>query len=224
MPYGMDSAESDSTAVQTAGWSDERQVDWYVDRIGTLPPRLAGEEVLRSVLPPKPGSLLDLGCGDGRLIGLGLEARPGLDRVVGIDLSAPMLVRANDRFISDERVSMLPWDLADSIETFGAFDVILSGFAIHHLEDERKRTLFSEVAHQLHPGGLFANLEVIASATPELHAEFLGLIGRQADDPEDRLAEVGSKLRWMREAGLTQVDCLWRWRGFALLVGWAAPA
>jgi tRNA (cmo5U34)-methyltransferase len=223
MPYGMDSPESDSTAVQTAGWGDERQVDWYVDRIAQLPPRLAGEEVLRSVLPNEPGSLLDLGCGDGRLIGLALEARPGLDRVVGIDLSAPMLARANDRFCSDPRVSVQPWDLADSIEAFGTFDVILSGFAIHHLEDERKKNLFSEIAQQLHPGGLFANLEVIASATPELHAEFLGLIGRQADDPEDRLADIGSQLRWMRDAGLTQVDCLWRWRGFALLVGWAAP-
>jgi tRNA (cmo5U34)-methyltransferase len=219
----MDSPESDSTAVQTAGWGDERQVDWYVDRIAQLPPRLAGEEVLRSVLPPEPGSLLDLGCGDGRLIGLALDARPGLDRVVGIDLSAPMLARANEGFVSDPRVSVQPWNLADSIEAFGAFDVIVSGFAIHHLEDERKRSLFSEIAQQLHPGGLFANLEVIASATPELHAEFLGLIGRQADDPEDRLADIGSQLRWMQEAGLTQVDCLWRWRGFALLVGSAAP-
>jgi cyclopropane fatty-acyl-phospholipid synthase-like methyltransferase len=147
---------------------------------------------------------------------------PG-DRVVGIDLSEPMLARANDRFISDPRVRVLQWNLADSIETFGAFDVILSGFAIHHLEDERKKTLFSEIANQLHPGGLFANLEVIASATPELHAEFVSLIGRQADDPEDRLADIDSQLRWMRDAGLTQVDCLWRWRGFALMVGWATP-
>jgi hypothetical protein len=66
---------------------------------------------------------------------------------------------------------------------------------------------------------LFANLEVVASATRELHAEFLELIGRPADDPEDRLVEVDRQLAWMREAGLTQVDCLWRWRGFALLAG-----
>ena len=98
--------------------------------------------------------------------------------------------------------------------------MIVSGFAIHHLEDERKQEPVRRGgAHVLDPGGLFANLEVVASATPELHAEFLGLIGRPADDPEDRLAGVEPQLQWMRAAGLDQVDCLWRWRGFALLVG-----
>jgi tRNA (cmo5U34)-methyltransferase len=208
-----------SAEAQTAGWSDTRQVDWYLDRIGQLPPRLAGEEVLRSVLPPELRSLLDLGCGDGRLIAHAVDTRPQLTHVVGVDLSAPMLSRAKERFKSDRRVTVQQWDLGDSLETFGAFDVVVSGFALHHLEDERKRSLFSEVAQQLHPGGLFANREVVASATPELHAEFLGLIGRVADDPEDRLAPIGPQLRWMRDAGLTQVDCLWRWRGFALMVG-----
>jgi tRNA (cmo5U34)-methyltransferase len=116
-------------------------------------------------------------------------------------------------------VTVRQWDLAEPIAPLGNFDVVVSGFAIHHLESHRKRDLFAEVARQLRPDGLFANLEVVASATPELHAAFLAAIGRTADDPEDRLVDVETQAEWMREAGLEQVDCLWRWRGFALLVG-----
>ncbi len=65
--------------------------------------------------------------------------------------------------------------------------------------------------------------EVVTSATPARHAEFLAAIGREVDDPEDRLASVEDQVRWMADAGLVDADCLWRWRGFALLVG-DAPA
>ena len=54
---------------------------------------------------------------------------------------------------------------------------------------------------------------------PALHAEFYRRIGRVEDDPEDVLAPVEPQLAWMREACLADVDCQWRWRGFALLVG-----
>lgn len=218
-------ATADQDGTPTAGWSDPGQVDWYLDRIGGLPPRVAGEDVLRTLLPPAPGTLVDLGCGDGRLTSLALEARPSISRAVAVDVSPPMLARARERFGTDPRVSVRQWDLATPIGPLGTFDVALSGFAIHHLEHERKRELFAEIAGQLSPGGLFANLEVVASATPELHAEFLDAIGRTADDPEDRLADVDTQAGWMREAGFTQVDCLWRWRGFALLAGRApSPA
>jgi cyclopropane fatty-acyl-phospholipid synthase-like methyltransferase len=135
-----------------------------------------------------------------------------------------MLELAEQRFAGHDRVHIRTWDLRDSIATLGAFDVIISGFAIHHLTHARKRTLFAEIAEQLTPGGSFANLEVVASATPQRHAEFLAAIGRTADDAEDQLAGVEQQLIWTREAGLTNVDCLWRWRGFALLVGDAPPA
>ncbi len=173
----------------------------------------------RDLLPAAPQRLLDLGCGDGRLVTLAMEARPTLARAVGLDSSAPMLESARVRFGDDPRVRLRQWDLADSIASFGRFDLIVSGFAIHHLADERKRSLFAEVAAQLEPGGLFANLEVVASATPELHAEFLAAIGRVADDPEDKLVDVATQLEWMEAAGLEQVACPWRWKGFALLVG-----
>ena len=206
-------------ATPTAGWDDDEQVRWYLDRIDRLPPRLAGEQVLAEALPAEPKRVLDLGCGDGRLAALVLDARPSVTSVVAVDRSAPMLASARERFAGDDRVEIATLDLDDPLGPLGRFDVIVSGFAIHHVEHPRKQELYREVAEQLEPGGVFANLEIVQSATPELHAEFLAAIGRDADDPADRLAEVEPQLTWMREAGLEQVDCLWRWRGMALLAG-----
>lgn len=214
----------DLEPTPTGGWTDPTQVEWYLKRIGTLPPRIAGEEVLRDVLPETPRSVLDLGCGDGRLTALALEARPSIERALAVDVSDPMIERARARFRGDERVVVESFDMNDSIASLGGFDLVLSGFAVHHLENGRKGELLAEVSAQLRGNGLFANLDVVASATPELHSEFLRAIGRTADDPEDRLVDVESQLGWMREAGLVQVDCLWRWRGFALMVGRSRPA
>jgi SAM-dependent methyltransferase len=211
------SSPTGSTPI--AEWHDPEKVTWFLERQDHLAPRLEGEAVLGSVLPPAPSRVLDLGCGDGRLAALVLEARSDITEVVAVDSSAAMLERAAVRFASDDRVHLQTADLSEPLETTGTFDVVVSGFAIHHLEHDRKRHLFAEVAGRLRPGGLFANLEVVASTTPELHARFLESVGRDADDPEDRLAGAEEQAEWMRAAGLSGVRCLWRWRAFAVLVG-----
>jgi tRNA (cmo5U34)-methyltransferase len=213
----VDAAATDLMAG--VGWNEPAQAVEYLDRIAELLPRAQGEAVLRGALPADPRSVLDLGCGDGRVAALVLDARPSITRAVAIDRSPPMLERAAERFGLDDRVRVIRWDLNDSIRAFGAFDLIVSGFAIHHLEDERKQLLFAEVAGQLEPGGWFFNLEVTKSSTPALHQRFLEAIGRTEDDPEDRLVSAGTQADWMRDAGLTDVHCRWRWRGFALLAG-----
>jgi len=205
--------------VAPTGWRDPNQVEGYLHRIDRLEARRAGEQMLAEILPPRPLRVLDLGCGDGRLAALVLDARPSVSEVVAIDVSPPMLERARDRFAGDDRVAVHDRDLAEPLGPLGRFDAVVSGFAVHHLDDARKRQLFAEVASQLTPGGVFANLEVVLSATPELHGDFLAALGRTEDDPEDQLVDVETQLGWMRQAGLTHVDCLWRWRGFALLVG-----
>ncbi len=206
-------------STPTGGWGDPEQVAWYTARIGSLEARVAGEAVLRDMLPTAPERVLDLGCGDGRLAALVLDARPSVTRVVAVDRSEPMLEQAERRFAGDPRVSVVHHDLDEPIAFDGAFDLIVSGFAIHHLGDERKRSLFGELRRALEPGGVFANLEVVKSSSARRHREFLAAIGRTADDPEDRLAPVEDQLDWMRGAGFDEVDCVWRWRGFALLVG-----
>jgi SAM-dependent methyltransferase len=163
--------------------------------------------------------VLDLGCGDGRLVSLVLEARAEVAEAIGLDNSPPMLELARQRFAADDRVTIEEHDLGRPLSVPGPFDVVLSGFAIHHLPDARKRSLFEEIHDLLRPGGVFVNLEVVQCATPELHEEFNRRIERPGGDPEDVLAPVDVQLEWMRAAGLAQVDCNWRWRGFAVLVG-----
>ena len=208
---------------QPTTWHSQAKVDEYLARVGGLPGRIAGEGVLVDILPNAPASVLDLGCGDGRLAGLVLAARDTVRSVVAVDRSEPMLTAARARFAGDERVTVRQYDLALPITELGSFDLIVSGFAIHHLEHARKRELFVEAARILRPGGLFANLEVIQCASESLQRRFYDEIGRPDGDPEDRLAAIEPQLVWMREAGLRNVDCVWRWRGFALLAG-EAPA
>ncbi len=201
-----------------ATWDDAGVVERFVERSAAPGPRDQGERLLLDLLPPAPRRIVDLGCGDGRLAARVLAARPDVEAVLVIDRSPPMLERARTRFGGDPRIEVRAGDLAAPLD-LGAADVVVSGLAIHHLADGRKRSLFAEVAAALRPGGVFANLDVVASATEARHAAFLAAIHRPADDPEDRLAPVEDQLAWLREAGLVEVDCLWRWRGFALLVG-----
>jgi SAM-dependent methyltransferase len=172
-------------------------------------------------LPGNVERVLDVGCGDGRLIDLLLEARPNVSEAIGLDNSPPMLAMASTRFEGDRRVVIQEHDLRSPLPDVGRFDVVVSGFAIHHLAHDRKRSLFLEIAQIIRTNGVFANLEVVECATPELQDEFYRRIERPGGDPEDVLAPVEPQLQWMREAGLKQVDCYWRWRGFALLVGQA---
>jgi SAM-dependent methyltransferase len=207
----------------TSTWKDADKVQEYVGRVGRLAERAAGEAELIEALPADVERVLDLGCGDGRLIALVLDARPAVVTAIGFDNSPPMIDLAHDRFRDDPRVIVREHDLRDALPVDGAVDVVVSGFAIHHLSDERKQSLFAEIASILRPGGVFANLEVVQCATTELQEEFYRRIDRPGGDPEDVLAAVDDQLHWMRLAGLAQVDCYWRWRGFALLAG-QAPA
>lgn len=197
-------------------WSDLERVAEYLSR--EIPHRQTAESMLLQALPDRVNRFLDLGTGDGRLIALLRESHPEAE-AIGLDSSEPMLSAARRRFAADPTVDLRLHDLREPLPQAGPFDAIVSGLAIHHLEDDRKRDLFAEARGLLAPGGVFANLDLVKAPTPELHERFRREIGRPEDDPADRLADLGDQLAWLCAAGFADVDCQFEWLQLTLVVG-----
>ena len=195
----------------------------YLAHADRIPHRAAGESVLVELVPRGARRILDLGAGDGRLLALLKLDRPDA-RGVATDLSPTMLDAARARFAGDPLVEVVEHDLdapLDALGGAGAFDTVVSCFAIHHCSHARKRALYAEVFRLLAPGGVFYNLEHVSSPTPELHEAFFAVLGMTLadEDRSNQLLDVETQAGWLRELGFAQVDCFWKWRELALFGG-----
>jgi ubiquinone/menaquinone biosynthesis C-methylase UbiE len=189
-----------------------------------IPHRLAGEATLLSEIPPESTRVLDLGCGDGHLLDLVLTHCQNATGI-GLDFSPTMLQQARTRFEGDDRVSLVDHNLDESLPELGAFDCVVSSFAIHHCGDKRKRELYAEVFSLLKPDGVFCNLEHVSSPSDRIHCRFVDAMGMKPEDedPSNKLLDVETQLDWLKDIGFEDVDCFWKWRELALLVGIKHP-
>jgi len=213
------------TAIKPVNlWTSNEHARDYLERADSINHRGEGEAALLEFIPPATRRILDLGTGDGRLLALVREAlvRGGGEiEAVAVDFSPTMLEEVRTRFAGDTSVGVVAHNMDVPLPALGKFDAVVSSFAIHHLVHERKRALYAEIYGLLNPGGVFCNLEHVASPTPRLHKEFLERIGFtvETEDPSNKLLNVETQLGWLREIGFGDVDCAWKWRELALLVG-----
>ena len=175
--------------------------------------------------------VLDLGAGTGLMSAHVLDAHPAATLTL-LDGSAAMLERA--RTLLGEAIDAVRvGDLADPLP-HGPFDAVVSGLAIHHLDDAGKASLYARAHDALAPGGVFVNAEQIAGATDavdaiqvrwhEAAARAAGATDREWEDARermrhDRCAPLEPQLRWLRDAGFADVDCVFRDGRMAVLVG-----
>lgn len=197
--------------------SPEHALD-YLRRADSIPHRVEGEATLLEFLPEETHRILDLGSGGGRLLSLVRACRPNA-QFVALDFSPAMLETLSAQFAGDPSIAIVAHDLEKTLPELGRFDAVVSSFAIHHVPHARKRSLYSEIFEVLVPGGVFCNLEHVASATPALHRSFLKAIACDEEDPSNKLLDLQTQLAWLREIGFAEVDCHWKWRELALLVG-----
>jgi len=206
------------------------------------------EVVLRVVrfAAKEPRRILDLGAGDAILLATLLEAFPKATGIA-VDFSLPMLEQARERLATfGRRATTVEADLqtpAWQRSVQGPFDVVVSGFAIHHLTHERKRALYREIYELLSEGGVFLNAEHVASPAPRIEEMFNDamsehLFKRRRERGEDItleqahrdflerpdraaniLAPVEEQCQWLREIGFGEVDCFWKYFELAIFGG-----
>jgi len=183
------------------------------------------------------GRLLDLGCGNGVLARAILARHPQAQCAL-VDFSEPMLDAAGAQL--GDREPQPQFVLADlgtpdwRRALTGTFDVIVSGYAIHHLPDQRKRDLYGEIFVLLAAGGIFVNIEHVASRTPwvericdELMIDSLHAFHTRKGSPQTReqvanefvhrpdkaaniLVPVEAQCDWLRACGFVDVDCYFK--------------
>lgn len=198
-------------------WQSPEHALEYLGRADSIPHRVEGEATLLEFLPDNARRVLDLGSGGGRLLSLVRASRPAAE-FVALDFSPAMLETLSAQYAGDPSIAIVAHDLEKTLPPLGRFDAVVSSFAIHHVPHARKRSLYREVFEILVPGGVFCNLEHVASPTAVLHAGFLKAIACD-EDPSNKLLGLETQLTWLREIGFIEVDCHWKWRELALLVG-----
>jgi trans-aconitate methyltransferase len=232
-------------------WQREDLARTFLEGVrGGIPLAAEQLDVLLRVLAAQPPirRYADLGCGDGALARAILSRWPQAKGML-LDFSAPMLEQARAR-LQDHPSSPVfaVADLADpgwiaAVEEHAPLDAVVSGFAIHHLPDERKRALYAEIFDLLAPGGMFLNLEHVASSTAwiesisdDLMVDSLHAFHSQRDSTKTRaqvadefvhrpdkaaniLAPVERQCDWLRQIGFGDVDCYFKVFELALFGG-----
>lgn len=201
-------------------WQSSEHAAAYLERADRIAQKNAGYTALLEEVPVSVTRVLDLGSGDGRLLDSVLRIRPRA-RGVALDFSPFMLEQLKNRFGQNPSVDIVSHNLDNPLPRLGAFDLVVSSFAIHHVTHERKRQLYGEIWALLEPGGVFCNLEHVSSASAYGHARFLDAMEITAadEDPSNKLLDVHTQLEWLRDIGFADVDCYWKWRELGLLAG-----
>lgn len=125
-----------------------------------------------------PGAVLDLNCGNARFLAPALHAAPPT-RYDGVDLSAAALAEAAGYLAGLDGVSLHESDmLAYTGASENRYDLIFTGFAVHHLDTGQKGTLFRNCSAILAEGGEMLMIDVVREEGQSLADYLAGYLKR----------------------------------------------
>jgi tRNA (cmo5U34)-methyltransferase len=176
--------------------------------------------------------VLDIGAGTGLFSQFIYDLNPSLHFTL-VDLSGQMLEVARERFEGEDHFEYTELDFSkDALP--GKYDLIISGLAIHHLEDTAKAKLYKNIYQALNDGGLFINADQVAGKNMLFDSlykyHWRETVSHSGLDREalvqafertklDKLAPLETQLKMLEKAGFNEADCIYKNMNFAVFGG-----
>ncbi|MDD5189714.1 MAG: methyltransferase domain-containing protein [Dehalococcoidales bacterium] len=175
-----------------------------------------------------------------------MQKMPGVSAIM-IDYADEMVRLAKERFQDKPEVAYFKYDLNHGLpeEVFeGVYDLVVSGFALHHVDFPNRLPLYRQILQVLKPGGVFLNGDRFAEESTEVNGwMFNNWVSWMTDRATERFGasrtfdqirmrqlemdkEFGDKPgslwemeRELRAAGFKSIDCLYKNQVCALVCG-----
>jgi tRNA (cmo5U34)-methyltransferase len=228
----MEDSQDTNQAIWHSGeavqaWAAEAQVQ---ERYRTEHRRF-----MAALLPFSPQdafTFLDLGAGTGAASRTILDLHPGSTAILAY-FSAEMM-RAGEhemepyagryRYVEFDMAAGGTWPAAIP----AAVDAVVTSMCVHHLPDERKQGLFTEIFDHLAPGGWYLNYDPVTAADPVVEATWQrvgdhdnpGAAAKRMhrtplekarwDNHVRYISPLGPQLEYLRLAGFDGVDVYWK--------------
>jgi tRNA (cmo5U34)-methyltransferase len=235
----------DTEDTNAAVWKTDVGVNFWKSTEGDRERRRAAHRVLMAELLPfrtdEPFTFVDLGAGTGAAARTVLDYFPAAHAILA-DFSPQMMAQGLLELAPYEgRYSYVEFDLTRAggwpAQIPVPVDAVISSLAVHHLKDERKQTLFSEILAHLAPGGWYLNYDPVKPPDPVVEEAWLRAGDRRdpaaAAKRDHRTAEeqfryenhvrymipLEPQVAFLRAAGFEGVDVYWKELDYAIYGG-----
>jgi len=176
--------------------------------------------------------VLDLGAGTG-LYSLKLLKRYPEAKITLIDFAGNMLDIARNNFEGNQNISFIQDDYGKHDFAGEKFDIIISALSIHHFDDDGKKMIYEKSCSLLSDGGEFLNADQINADSEkadkiyrEIQANFVRRNAAQSEYEQylknielDLCSPLFPQLDWLKTAGFSQAECLFKLYLFAVMYG-----
>lgn len=178
--------------------------------------------------------ILDVGAGTG-LVSAFFHDKYRDASITLVDVSEDMLQKAKNRFSDIDNIEYLLADFSEADFGVGVYDLVVSGLAIHHLEDDQKQMLFNKIYRALKPGGMFINADQVLGQTPAIDKIYkqawidkveasIGLTREEKQQAYKRvqldiMAPLQDQLLWLSNAGFKEANSYYQYYNFVVFAG-----